>query len=139
MIAVSLLERFVHGVGIASPPLHSRAFRNTINPSHQMWERFQILIREARKLPSLNPRPGTNIRNRVLPLAFTSKIFPRFTSVLARQSDLQHAIDPQCLVLEPLDGVFPDRVSIFRANDIRNSDLQGIFSFANLAKWFTCP
>ena len=109
MIASSLLEGFVHGIGIASSPLHSRAFRNTFNPFQQMRERLHIVFSEARKLPPLNPRPGTNIRNGVLPLAITGKIVPRLTGVLARQADLQYAIDPQCLVLEALDGVFPNQ------------------------------
>ena len=78
-----LLERFVERVIIAGSLLHSRAFRNTIDPLQQMWERLHVLLREAAKFPSFHPRPSPNISDRILTFACSSKVVSRFPSVLS--------------------------------------------------------
>lgn len=70
-----------------------------------MRERLHVLLGEARCFPLHDPRPGADIRDRVLALALAGQILPRLARVLARQADLQHAEDAQGFVVEALDGV----------------------------------
>lgn len=70
-----------------------------------MRKRLHLLLREAAKLPPLDPRPRPHIRNTVLALALARKVVPRLTRVLPRQANLEHAVNPERLVLEPRDRV----------------------------------
>ena len=90
---------------ITDPPLHSRAFSNSLDPLEQMWEGFHILLRETRELPTLDPRPRPDVGDAILPLSIAGEILTRLPCILAAQLNLQHAIDAQGLVPESLDGV----------------------------------
>ena len=68
---------------LPNPPLDSRPFRNPLNPLQQMRKRLHLLFRKASKLPSLNPRPGADIRYAVFAFAVTGEVFAWGTGVFA--------------------------------------------------------
>ena len=70
-----------------------------------MGEGLHILLREARELPTLHPRPRADVCDAVLPLSVAGEILTWLPCVLATQLNLQDAIDAQGLVSESLDGV----------------------------------
>lgn len=70
-----------------------------------MRERLHILLGEARALPALDPGPGLHVGNAVLALAVAGEVLARGARVLARELDLEHAVDAQSLVAEAVDGV----------------------------------
>lgn len=65
----------VRRILVTYPRLNGRPLGNPLDPLFQMRERLHILVREAGKLISLHPRPGTNIGNRVFPFALSGEIF----------------------------------------------------------------
>ena len=70
-----------------------------------MWERFHIFLAEPRELPKLDPRPGSDISDRVFAFAVTGQVFARLARVLAAQLDFEHAEDAEGFIAEPFDGV----------------------------------
>ena len=70
-----------------------------------MRELVDLLLREARALPALDPRPGLDVGHAVLALTVASQVLARLARVLAGQLDLEHAVDTQGFFLETLDGV----------------------------------
>jgi len=70
-----------------------------------MRELLHLLLEEPAPLPSLDPRPRANVRDGILALALAGQVLARLTGVLAREADLEHAVDAQGLVVEPIDGV----------------------------------
>lgn len=70
-----------------------------------MREVLHLLLREARLLPALDPRPGLDVGDAVLALAVAGQVLARLARVFAGQLDLEHAVDAQGFFLEALDGV----------------------------------
>jgi hypothetical protein len=71
-----------------------------------MREVLHLLLREARLLPALDPRPSLDVSNAVLALALAGEVLARLaTGVLAGQLNFEHAVDAQGFFLEALDGV----------------------------------
>lgn len=88
------------------PPLHRRPLRNPLNPLQQMRERLHILLREPGELVALDPRPGPDVRDRVLALSFAGEVLARGAGVFAAELDLEDAVDAEGFVAEALDGVW---------------------------------
>ena len=78
-----------------------------------MWEGLHILLGEAAELPPLDPRPGADIRDRVLALAVTGEVVAGFAGILAAQLDLEYAVDAEGFVAETFNSVC---VSSIRVN-----------------------
>ena len=112
-----------------------------------MWERFHIFLAEPRERPTLDPRPGSDISDRVFAFAVTGQVFARSARVLAAQLDFEHAVDAEGFIAEPFDGVCVSSIvginilyfvmgrwgrRVLRIQDMVYA--QGIFSLANLAK-----
>jgi hypothetical protein len=96
----------LQGIIIANAPLHSRALSDPLNPLLHMREVLHLLLREARLLPALDPRPSLDVSNAVLALALAGEVLARLaTGVLAGQLNFEHAVDAQGFFLEALDGV----------------------------------
>ena len=70
-----------------------------------MRELLHLILREASLLPTLDPRPGLDVRNAVLALAVAGQVLARLAGVFAGEMDLEHAVDAQGFFLEALDGV----------------------------------
>ncbi len=70
-----------------------------------MRERLHILFTETSEFPSLNPRPGANIRYAVFAFAVASEVFAWGTGVFAGEMDLENAVDAEGFVAETFDGV----------------------------------
>jgi hypothetical protein len=70
-----------------------------------MRERLHVLLSETSLLPALNPRPSLDVGDAVLALTFAGEVLALFAGVLARELDLEHAVDAQGFVAEALDGV----------------------------------
>ena len=70
-----------------------------------MRELLHLILREASLLPTLDPRPGLDVRNAVLALAVASEVLAFFAGVLSRELDFEHAVSAQGFLLEALDGV----------------------------------
>ena len=70
-----------------------------------MRKRCHLFVREATEFPSLHPRPGANISNAILALPLTCEVLSRLAGKLAREADLEHAVDAEGLILEALDGI----------------------------------
>ena len=70
-----------------------------------MWKGLQIILAEATEFPPLDPRPGSNIRDRVFAFAVAGQVFARLARVLAAQLNLEHAVDAKGFIAETLDGV----------------------------------
>ena len=79
--------------------------RNTLDPFQQMWEGLHVFLGEAGELPSLDPRPGADISDRVLALAVAGQVIARLAGILATQLDFQHAVDAEGFVAETFDGI----------------------------------
>lgn len=90
---------------LAGSSFHSRPLRNTVNPFQQMWEGLHVFLAEATECPSLDPRPGSDIRDRVFAFAVAGQVLARLTGVLAAQLDLEDAVDAEGLIAESFDGV----------------------------------
>lgn len=71
-----------------------------------MGERLHVFLAEAGELPSLDPRPGADISDRVFALAVAGEVIARLAGVLATQLDFQHAVDAEGFVAETFDGVY---------------------------------
>lgn len=91
---------------LANTPLHGRPLRYSVNPLLQMRERFHVILGKARELPTLDPWPGADIRNRIFTFTFTSEILARRASILAAQLDLEYTVDAEGFVLEAVDGIW---------------------------------
>ena len=105
-----------------------------------MRERLHILFREPRELITFHPRPGADICDRVFALAVARYILAWRAGVFARELNLKDAVDAEGFVAETFDGIYePESVYVAISRDVHDWDLQGIFSFANLVKWFTWP
>lgn len=87
------------------PPLNSRPFRNPLNPLQQMRKTLHILFTKPREFPTLNPRPGADIRNAVFAFAITGEVLAWSTGVFAWEMDLENAVDAEGLVAEPFNGI----------------------------------
>ena len=70
-----------------------------------MWEGLHVFLAEATECPSLDPRPGSNIRNRIFAFAVAGQVLARLAGVLATEMDLEYAVDAEGLIAEPFDGV----------------------------------
>lgn len=70
-----------------------------------MWEGLHVFLAEATELPPLDPRPGSNICDRVFAFAVAGQVLARLAGVLAAQLDLEHAVDAEGLVAESFDGI----------------------------------
>jgi hypothetical protein len=68
-------------------------------------ELVDLLLREARALPALDPRPGLDVGNAVLALAVPGQVLARLAGVFAGEMDLEYAVDAQGFFFEALDGV----------------------------------
>ena len=112
-----------------------------------MWERLHVFLAEPRERPTLDPRPGSNVSDRVFAFAVTGQVFARLAGILAAQLDFEHAVDAEGFIAETFDGVCGSSIvsTIMlcfvmrrrRPRVLRVQDkvyAQGIFSFANLAK-----
>src|SRR6266498_2111090 len=62
-----------------------------------------LLLRKPRSFPPLNPRPRPDIRNTILPLATSRKILLHLPIIPPTQLYLQHVINPQRLIPEPIN------------------------------------
>lgn len=85
--------------------LHGRARGDAVDPLEQVRELVELLLAEAALGPALDPRPRLDVGHRVLALALAGEVLAGLARVLARQPDLEHAPDPERLVVEAVDGV----------------------------------
>ena len=70
-----------------------------------MGEWLHLLFRKPSTFPSLDPRPGADIRYAVFALAVTSEVLAWRTGVFAGKVDLENAEDAEGFVAETVDGV----------------------------------
>lgn len=70
-----------------------------------MWERLHVFLGESTKPIPLNPRPGSDISDRVFAFTVTGQVLARLAGVLATQLDLEDAVYAEGFVAETFDGV----------------------------------
>lgn len=85
--------------------LDGRPLRNTVNPLQQMWEWLHVFLAEPAKPPALDPRPGSDISDRVFAFTVTSQVLARLARVLAAQVDLEYAVYAEGFIAETVDSV----------------------------------
>lgn len=95
----------IRAVRVSDPPLHRRPLRDALDPFPQVGERLHLVLGEAAEAPSFHPRPGADVRDRVLALAVAGEVLARRAGELARQVDFEDAVDPQGFVFKALDRV----------------------------------
>ena len=74
-----------------------------------MREWLHVFLAESRELIPFDPRPGSNISDRVFTFAVTSQVLARLAGILATQLDLKYTVDAEGFVAETLDGVCVSR------------------------------
>ncbi len=70
-----------------------------------MREPIPLFLRVHLPFQMLDPRPSPDIRNRVFPPSVSREIIPSRAGVFAREVDLEHTEDAECLVGVSFDGV----------------------------------
>lgn len=70
-----------------------------------MWEWLHFFLAEPTELPRINPRPGSNISDRVFAFAVTGQVLARLAGVLAAQLNFEYTVDAERFVSETVDGI----------------------------------
>lgn len=71
-----------------------------------MRELVHLILGEPCLLPALDPRPGPDVGDGVLALAFAGEVVTRLASVFAGEVDLKDAVDAEGLVTEAVYRIY---------------------------------